>query len=1100
MRAFRVFIFLIIFAVILFGTVYFYFNQLYPPNSIRQLGIAWISEQLKKPVEIESGFFNLFRGFQLDNVIVYQNSSTKEDIFLKIDRLKLNYSWKSLLRNRLEISQIVLDRPAIFFSDMEFFQQQNDLNIETVRPEKEEPLPLEILINNLEINNATIEYKSTKSQDVFIFNLSQFFINVKDIKLAGIQQEFLFNELQFFFTANIKNGRIEIDYRPADLFWADSLQVAGLKFKTFCDFEIQSRKIPDQQFSNQDDSDSLSIFGGLILSETECRLDFVEKNQKSSTFQLPVIKFDWNSRISPDLVYANADLGLSVENMTTFTMFGKYENSTTKKISLYSDSIVVILKPIFDNLARLNSGEPFFISNLDIQGQTRFDSLLIFAENKNDNWDWMYRFRNEIQGVNYYDPQQDIKISGLSGFIQNEGKFVKNSYLSGSLKADLSADSLIVFEKTAQTFSAQDLIFRLKLELRDNFFPESFSADLEAQNIFGGTLISSVNLLCKEQQSLKKLNFQNITGEGDFLLKNIDVEKIFGNSFSGSSDLNININSALNGQSVLIAELKSENLSVEFESDAGFELLPDIDIVLDGKLSATDGFETIFFKDGELGLNDLVTSKVDAQYSLHSGEANLYFEEMELNLPMFEDYFPAYLRDEMISTLWMGKALISSEISTWSEENGEITTQIIGDIHIKNEIFDNPFWSLRLDSLDLEGIFGGNFKELQLDLEGKLGEFQILETTPKFFNTEIYATISVLDWNQLHIQSLDVDNPDLGFTLTGEGTIENLKTDPVFNLSGSVKSSSDSSVKFLNKIWLDGSWTSQYSIFSVEQNPAILQLSGWIEIDSLDLIIENGLALRNIRGRLPISQLYDLNTGYLFIIPQKERQILKFKLFEIYESYFFNQNASYSFVSIDSMIYENYRADNIKMFLDYDQGSLFVPKLSMNLYDGNLNMRAKVNFNTGALADIQYDMQGQLSRVNSSILPGVIQQEEEQSRIGVSYNFKGKGLNLSSKVDLEGTLEVTEIGSRATQNLLNSIDPSGTDSSVRSVKKMINLGYKPYSISFQIRHGYFYPAIFFSQPWYSPIKIAGGQVSISRLPVKFILDLMAAEKKLTMQK
>ena len=107
--------------------------------------------------------------------------------------------------------------------------------------------------------------------------------------------------------------------------------------------------------------------------------------------------------------------------------------------------------------------------------------------------------------------------------------------------------------------------------------------------------------------------------------------------------------------------------------------------------------------------------------------------------------------------------------------------------------------------------------------------------------------------------------------------------------------------------------------------------------------------------------------------------------------------------------------------------------------------------------------------------------------------------NLIKNVDLEGTLEVTEIGSRVTQNLLNSIDPSGTDSSVRSVRKMISLGYKPNSISFQIRHGYFYPSIFFSQPWYSPIRIAGGKVSISRLPVKFILDLMAAEKKLIMQ-
>ncbi len=1100
MRFFRVFIFLIVFAVILFCTVYFYFNRRYPPESIRQLGIAWISEQFNRPVEIDSGFFSLFRGFQLNNVKVYKNPLAKDDIFLKIDRLKFNYSWKSLLRNRLEISQIVLDRPAIFFSDDEFFQQGNDSHLETGRSEETDRFHFDILIKNLEINNGTIEYRSIISKDVFIFNLSQFTINIKNIKLDGIIPEFLFQELQFFFTGNIKNGRVEFDYRPSDLFLADSLQIAGLKFKTLCDFEIQSRKMPDQKFSNHRDLDSLSIFGDLALNETECQLNFVENKLTSSTLKLPAIKFDWNGRISPDLEYANADFGMSVENLTSFTMFGEYENSTTKKMSLYSDSIIVILKPIFDNLLKLNTSDPFLISTRDIQGQIRFDSLSIHAENKRAYWELGYRFRSEIQDINYYDPQTDVKISGLTGFIQNEGKFFKDSYLSGGLKAKLSADSLVVFENTAQKLSAQDLIFNLKLELIDNFFPKNISVDLEVQNIFGGKLISSVSLLCKEQKSLSELNFQNITGEGDFLLQNVAMKKYFGNSLSGSCDVKVNIKSALGDHSALITELHTKNLSVEFDSSTGFELLPDINLILDGKLISTLGFETIFFRDGDLRLNDLVKSKVEAQYSFHSRENSIYFEEMELNLPMFEDYFPGYIRDEMISTLWMGKALISSEISTWVEENGKVTAQIIGDIYINNEIFDNPFWSLRLDSLNLQGVFGGNFSELQLDLEGMLGEFQIIETTPKFFNNEIYSTVSVVDWNQLHIQSLDVDQPDLGFTFTGEGTIENLNTDPIFNLSGSVKSSSDSSVEFLNKTYLDGTWTSQISIFSSEQNPEILQLSGWIEMDSLDLIIENGLVLRNIRGRLPISQLYDLNTGYLFFIPQKERQLLKYKLFEVFESYFYNQNFSYSLISIDSLIYENYRANDIMMFLDYDQGSLYIPKLSMNLYGGNLNMRAKVNLNTGALADIQYNVQGQLSRVNSAVLPGVVRQKEEQSRIGVSYNFKGKGLNLNRKVDLEGTLEVTEIGSRATQNLLNSIDPSGTDPSVRSVKRMINLGYKPNSISFQLRHGYFYPAIFFSQPWYLPIRIAGGQISISRLPVKFIIDLMAAEKKLTMQK
>jgi hypothetical protein len=229
-------------------------------------------------------------------------------------------------------------------------------------------------------------------------------------------------------------------------------------------------------------------------------------------------------------------------------------------------------------------------------------------------------------------------------------------------------------------------------------------------------------------------------------------------------------------------------------------------------------------------------------------------------------------------------------------------------------------------------------------------------------------------------------------------------------------------------------------------------------------------------------------------MPQTEQQRNRFDLFEVYETYFRLEDTPYTIIVADSLNYENYKAETIEIYLDYNQGSIFIPHLSMNIYDGNLVMRSYVNLNSGALEDISYFLQGQLSRVNSSILPGVIRQEEEESRIGVTFDMLGQGFDLSRKISLEGKLEVTEIGSQATTNLLKSIDPFNADPSIRSVRRMLSLGYKPKTISFIIQYGNFYPSISFSQPWFSPIRISGGKISISRLPLKLLLDLMAAEK------
>ena len=109
--------------------------------------------------------------------------------------------------------------------------------------------------------------------------------------------------------------------------------------------------------------------------------------------------------------------------------------------------------------------------------------------------------------------------------------------------------------------------------------------------------------------------------------------------------------------------------------------------------------------------------------------------------------------------------------------------------------------------------------------------------------------------------------------------------------------------------------------------------------------------------------------------------------------------------------------------------------------------------------------------------------------------FTGIGLDIRRGIDLNGYLYITDIGPRTADNLLRSLDPEGADSGIRNTRFLINHGFKPKLMSFEIKHGYFYPRIDLSQPWYFPAKIRGGKVELNRIPVQLFLNTLMLQEE-----
>jgi hypothetical protein len=181
-----------------------------------------------------------------------------------------------------------------------------------------------------------------------------------------------------------------------------------------------------------------------------------------------------------------------------------------------------------------------------------------------------------------------------------------------------------------------------------------------------------------------------------------------------------------------------------------------------------------------------------------------------------------------------------------------------------------------------------------------------------------------------------------------------------------------------------------------------------------------------------------------------------------------------------------YTISDIMMDIDIRNGFIWIPSLQMRVLDGNLGGGLMINLGQGQPENISYSIQAQASRINASALLAEGKGAEE-AELNATLAFNGKGIDLAQGIDLDGYFYITQIGPKFASTLLKGMDPEGSDRSIRLTRRLLDMGWKPKLFSFELRHGYVYPALSLSQPWFSPIRLPG-QLEYGRIPIAFFLE------------
>mgnify|MGYP005831036855 CR=1 FL=1 len=281
---------------------------------------------------------------------------------------------------------------------------------------------------------------------------------------------------------------------------------------------------------------------------------------------------------------------------------------------------------------------------------------------------------------------------------------------------------------------------------------------------------------------------------------------------------------------------------------------------------------------------------------------------------------------------------------------------------------------------------------------------------------------------------------------------------------------------------------------------SVASLGGKLFVPELAVYLPANSALRGIRAEIPFSQAVDLRRMKMATSPSEHYAYSgPGGLYpELFAPHLLASIPEQGWLSIDRLYFAGYGADNLRMRLFVGGGKLIVPSLLVDLYEGNFGGSLAVEMGDLELAHVRYRIEGHLSGVNSALLAARRRQSLEKGVVNANFTFVGAGLDVRKSIELEGSFRITEIGPKVADNLLQSLDPHGVDAGIRSARFLINHGFKPRLMTFDLRHGHLYPSITLSQPWYFPLRISGsgrqeGKVELARIPVAFFLQMLKQE-------
>ncbi|MBN2202210.1 hypothetical protein JW777_09675 [bacterium] len=1001
------------------------------------------------PVEIQSLAWRTpgrldFRGMRIS---VQTGPETEAVRFLELERLFVRFRIAPLLRRELSISEIRMENPDLALSDS-FMTALRELAAKPSEPNQPpKPLPLGIGIRKLELRDFSLSAVIPGSPSPSGIDLEGLNLDIANLWVppeAGQSVDNVHGNIRLF----AKNARLAVDaahgrflFRPeADMRfrWAGKgrwtfggkaeLLAAGADSGRVAGvfFRIKGKGIAEEILL---DSCDVTAVSRILV-------------QAKGLFSMPdsVPSIDFTLKGSP----------FPVESLKPVLL--RY----------LPDTLSGVLRPI-------NIRGTLDMGIGSVKGA--FDDL-------------RFNFAPGIRGLTMSSPLPQLKLENaeaslrFSGTASTEG--MRRAEASGSLRIPLFRYTI----NDSVSVTAEESGLDLMAILNEKGLPTAGTLSGSVQKLFGG----SVNLEAtwaakgfgdKAPDSLSVLGSVRLAGADLSLLPAAPA------GLSGPLDAGVDVKPAAGRR--FHVSLAASAPAIHYPYGGKTETLKPVRLDADMVWRPEQSFQKWVLEKTDFRALDCITAELSGEIDHSQAGFSFTLKDAMIRNAALPGFLPDTLAEILEGMEAFGMERLDASVRS-APGDGPNAVEITGSLSVENAGVVLPLQFMRFSGLDGLVDFSGNAGRLEgtgsltaADLTfSRMRPEPITGTTAAFgFSFDAPDRVSVRDF------SLSV--PDLAFQVkaavdaTLDGAFPGLKGRADF-----VFSSSDS-VRITPRLLLIGNASGGAAVVTEGVNPRFLKIDGELLSDSMAVFSPPLVEVRGIRGRIPFTFEGDPLKGRLAVTARKT--VFPPMAYETDRGLFMRLFPGLSEMTVRSVSAADTRIEHIRLDVSVEQGMIQVPRFSARLLGGNLAGSLRLDLNDGKPESMTYAINATAARINSAVLLGT-GASGEKSELDACLDFTGRGLNPDSLSNAVGALAITRIGPQFTDRLLQGLDPQGTEGSIRMTRRLLSLWYKPRLFSFELRHGFVYPALFIEKPWFVPVKMTD-KITYGRLSVDFFMQNMA---------
>ncbi|MBN2411349.1 AsmA family protein [candidate division KSB1 bacterium] len=1071
----RCWIFLGLLLILIFILFFFAFRFLIPSDYIKNYASRTMEQKYSRKMVIDKVQINPFTGFEFTNVKLERVNDTPDEFpvnYASINRIRLNYSLKRLLKKHILINEVILDSPDIDLNISavpDTSQKEKDAAPDTVSA-TESPFSLQLKV--LRLKDAQIKVTAQDSSvtqkmyladlDLFLddFNLPKGNIPGNDSLLTG-KVKMTSENADFSFEQKSNQG---------DLFVTGNIDLrSGLNIATLDSITMDFKLVLDKLFLRSNinpDFTSIQIPFPLSL-EAGSEVSLGEEKIRVNQLKMTVGNEIWlglNCRIDGFMSQVQPPVSVDIHTshipvtqlLTLAEMF--VPDSLRQDVYFVNKKAAISLAG-----SRISGVLPDSLSNkgLDFYAKLQF---LDFGMTLNHG-------QMELLNLNL-----KTETSGTLAFLGLEG--LHNNTV-------LSLDSLYyALSDTFSVYSGGGLL-TLDADLNEYMLLKNSELNFSLANLLGAELNGRLSLRSDNGLS-------SVKGDGEITLSDIDLANFPQAPLETRAMLEYNLNvNTLDSISTSL-KIKSDSLVIPFQFEK--ESLPSINFITQMELRSDTTFQNIVIKSLTVKLNDLLTARAEGRVRRGGSDGiTMILKELQVSHQEIFDWLPDRIRERYSDLNVTGSTQLQGDFY------GKITPDMF-DYHVNAHLFtENTDIVYPAQFINISGVKLNVLANTQATGKSTAHVSLLIDSTQTdnlsksaFLNNSISFSVYSPDLTSLQVDSGRINLPDMKAQGSFGAFIKQLDVNPHIYAHVEFRQFAKDTIKITRDIALHGITD---LTANVEMDTSFLDLAGSLNTKELTVYLPSDTKVQNINADFKFQQKMDL-INKIFIESEKPPILTPTDGsidYLVYRPYYRKSLKELSYLSIEKIQAAGYMIDNFTLEALLGKGRVDVPSFFGKLYGGDFGGRISINLAGGDINQATYDISAHFSGINSDLLLPDIKREKTLGVINANAQFSGIGLNPEKGIDIKGDLYITEIGPKVADNLLRSLDPEGTDSGIRTTRRLINLGFKPQLFTFSFKYGFFYTYIDFSQPWYFPAKLSGSKIELNRKPVNFFIQMALAK-------